>query len=137
MTGCIFIQHYPRDNYVKVAISDFGVGIPHNVHRKMPWLADSLAIKKATEAGFTTKTTPKNRGAGLDTLLYNVVKNNKGSVYIHSNQGILECTYDNDLEEIMMLPRDYQGYYPGTLLDIVFRTDTIEDIEFFEEEFTW
>jgi len=134
--GCVFAQHYPNKQIVKVAISDFGVGIPHNVRTIRPSLSDAEAIEIATKQGFTTKSTPKNRGAGLDTLIYNVVNNNHGNVYIHSNYGILNCTYDG-FSGPCIIPEDQSGFYPGTLIDLEFRTDTIEDIQDGEEEFDW
>ncbi|MEV2911048.1 ATP-binding protein [Paenibacillus larvae] len=132
-TGCVFAQHYPRKNIVRIAISDFGVGIPFNVQKIHPGLNDSQAITKAIEYGFTTRSTPRNGGRGLDTLIHSVVKNNQGSVYIHSNCGILEAT--NDFGSIKVEERNAFGFYPGTLLEIVFRTDTIEEEE--EEDFIW
>ncbi|OPH48611.1 hypothetical protein BC351_09145 [Paenibacillus ferrarius] len=131
--GSIFIQQYPKENRVMVAISDFGVGIPHNIQRVKPSLTDSEALRLAVKEGFTTKTTPKNRGAGLDILLHNVVKNNKGYVYIHSNRGILNCEEDG-FGGIIFTENNVSGFYPGTLLEINFRTDTIENEE---EEFLW
>jgi anti-sigma regulatory factor (Ser/Thr protein kinase) len=131
--GCVFAQHYPQKNSVCVAISDFGVGIPYNIQKYYPSLTDGEALKRATVPGVTTKSNPQNRGAGLDTLISNVVKNNHGHVYIHSNHGILICNYqDND---VLMTPRESDSLYPGTLLEIVFKTDTIENVV--EEEFEW
>lgn len=133
--GCVFAQHYPYLNTVRIAISDFGVGIPVNVRQIHPWINDGEALRAATIQGFTTKSTPKNRGAGLDTLIYNVVNNNKGNVYIHSNYGILNCAYTGT--GIALIPENVSGFYPGTLFDIVLRTDTIENIDNSEEEFEW
>lgn len=131
--GCVFAQHYPNKNIVKVSISDFGVGIPANVQKVFPQLNDSQAIKQATVYGFTTQSTERNGGRGLDTLIQNIVKNNQGCVYIHSNNGILGNTYING--SICSEEKKSFGFYPGTLLDIVLRTDTIEENE--EEDFLW
>lgn len=130
--GYIFIQHFPNKDKVTVAISDFGIGIPANVQTKHPSFNDAKALKKAVQEGFTTKSSPRNRGAGLDFLLHNVVNNNKGSVYIHSNSGILSCIHDGEAAVITSELSD--GFYPGTLLELNFRTDTIEYIE---EDFSW
>lgn len=133
--GCAFIQHYPQKNTVTIAISDFGVGIPTNIQALHPSLNDAQAIKVATQEGFSTKSTPRNRGAGLITLIDNVVLHNKGSVYIHSNYGILECK--NEHGEISMSSRLKRTFYPGTLIEINLKTDTIENIEDDEEDFEW
>lgn len=128
-----FIQHFPNKKEVKLSISDFGIGIPTNVQKIKPFLSDGQAILQAIQQGFSTKTVPGNRGAGLDLLLHNVVINNKGYVYIHSNHGILRCTY-NGFGGMSISESNVDGFYPGTLLDIGFKTDTIENLE---EEFTW
>lgn len=133
--GSAFIQHYPNKNKVSIAISDIGVGIPYNIQSKHPFLNDAQAIEKATERGFSTKSTPRNRGAGLDTLINNVVKNNEGTVYIHSNYGILSCIYDNNT--IAMKSNLTPVFYPGTLIEINLRTDTIENILDVEEDYEW
>ncbi|BBI32663.1 ATP-binding protein [Cohnella abietis] len=130
--GNIFIQQYPSENTVMVAISDFGVGIPRAVQNSHAGVDDAMALQMAVKEGFTTKSTPRNRGAGLDFLLHNVVKNNKGCVYIHSNHGILRAIHQND--GAVITTKKTSGFYPGTLLEIEFRTDTIEYIE---EEFAW
>ncbi|MED4726975.1 MULTISPECIES: ATP-binding protein [Aneurinibacillus] len=133
--GCVFAQEYPNINEIRVAISDFGVGIPYNVQQQLPFLDDCEAILEATNEGFTTKSTPGNRGAGLDTLIRNVVNNNQGSIHIHSNHGIVSFTHGYD--GICVDKKQSDSFYPGTLLEIVLRTDTIPQIEEQEEEFEW
>lgn len=133
--GCVFAQHYPQKEIVRVAISDFGVGIPYNIQKHHPSLTDGKALEKATVRGFTTRSNPQNAGAGLDTLISNVVKNNQGGVYIHSNHGILMCNYRDF--DVRMTSKETESFYPGTLFEIVFRTDTIENVEDIEEEFGW
>jgi len=130
--GYIFIQQFPQKNLVKIAISDFGVGIPFKVQSKHPSLNDAEALARAVEEGFTTKSNPRNRGAGLNYLLHNVVNNNKGVVYIHSNSGIL-C-YKHNGESGVITTELSNGFYPGTLLEVNFRTDIIDYVE---EEFSW
>ncbi|NCC84362.1 MAG: hypothetical protein EOM03_09590 [Clostridia bacterium] len=120
----IFLQHYPRDDNgrIEIGISDFGVGIPYNVAKKCECDTHAKAIYTAIQDGFSTKSNPGNRGAGLGILIDNVTKNNGGSVNIYSYKGQLSC-----------IGRDghtrYQGhdidFYPGTLIKIVINTDTI------------
>jgi anti-sigma regulatory factor (Ser/Thr protein kinase) len=130
--GCVFAQHFPQKSLIQVAISDFGVGIPSNIHKKYQSLTDAEAIKKATEQGISTKSVPGNRGAGLDILLH-IVGHNKGSVNIHSNNGIFSYSGRTQIERL----RNSEIFYPGTLLTINFRTDTIENIEEESEDLTW
>jgi anti-sigma regulatory factor (Ser/Thr protein kinase) len=133
--GCFFAQQYPEEDRVLVAVSDFGVGIPPNVREaEDPSFSDGDAILRATDEGFTSQSHPDNRGAGLNTLLREVIDNNGGELYIHSNRGIVSCSEDGD-GSVQRTPEEATGVYPGTLISISFRTDTIENIS--EEEFLW
>ncbi|MCU5209422.1 ATP-binding protein [Bacillus cereus group sp. Bc252] len=135
-TGCIFAQHYPNkdgENTVHITISDFGVGIPHNIQKEYPSMDDGEALNMAITAGFSTRSTPRNRGVGLATLVDNVVKDLGGEVYIHSNHGILTCKAGNNDSDV-----EYNvspSYYPGTLIQIKLKADNIENIISDEEDF--
>ncbi|MEM5014129.1 ATP-binding protein [Niallia taxi] len=134
-TGSIFAQYFPHKHEIVVTISDFGVGIPYNVQRVLPSLNDEDAIRQAAIRGFSTQSTPQNRGQGLDNLIYNVVNNGKGSVYIHSLSGILSCKQGDT--DIQYRPKSALGYYPGTLIELKFRTDVEEIFDIEEEKFAW
>jgi anti-sigma regulatory factor (Ser/Thr protein kinase) len=133
--GCVFGQHFPGEHVVQIAISDFGVGIPHNVKKILPNLDDSNALLKATEEGFSTKSNIRNAGAGLDILIHNVALQNRGILSIYSNCGAIQCNYDNGNIAKTML--QVQGYYPGTLIYVELRTDTIIQDDDDSEEFEW
>lgn len=130
--GCIYAQHYPNMNTLKISISDFGIGIPGAVQTKYA-LTDKEALEKAIEKGFSTESTPGNRGAGLNNILTSVVNVNKGIVHIHSNRGIIKCNHgENGLESYSATA---EGYYPGTLFEIILNTNNIFENE--EEDFEW
>ncbi|HDR7703061.1 TPA: ATP-binding protein [Bacillus cereus] len=137
-SGCFFAQHYPNkdgENTVQIAISDFGVGIPYNIQQQRPSLNDGEALALAVVHGFSTQTTPQNRGAGLAYLLAHVVNNNQGSMYIHSNHGILSCRAGNTAPNV-----EYEvstSYYPGTLIELTLKADNIENILPEREDFGW
>jgi anti-sigma regulatory factor (Ser/Thr protein kinase) len=62
----VFPRHYPEDNNIHIAISDFGMGIPDTVRRVKPEIKDDCkAIPQAVIDGFTSQSTPRNRGPGL------------------------------------------------------------------------
>lgn len=63
------------------------------------------------------------------------MRDNKGTVFIHSNYGILECKWGK--EDIIMSKRLKRVFYPGTLIEINLRTDNIENVENDEEDFEW
>jgi anti-sigma regulatory factor (Ser/Thr protein kinase)/ABC-type transporter Mla MlaB component len=136
--GSAFAQFYPNKEQIHVAISDYGVGIPTVVRRKVPDISDSQALTMACEEGFTTKENVRNRGAGLPTLISYVTMRNKGSVLIASGKAELAATSQNGLPKIRAR-RIRDGFYPGTLVRVILRTDTFEamaeDIQ--PEAFNW
>jgi hypothetical protein len=133
--GSIFAQHFPRINTVTIAIADFGKGIPQNVRSRMLLLSDTEAIVRATELGFTTKSTPRNAGAGLDFLLQRVVAENGGRVTIFSSTGYVLFYRRNGT--IAHMPTSNAGYRPGTTIEITFHTDTIKSVPDEPEELEW
>lgn len=132
--GCAFAQHYPKNNTVMLSISDFGVGIPFNVRKEVKGLSDAAAISQATVNGFTTKSTQRNQGAGLAIMVTNVVQNNKGIMWINSLSGSLKCIHA--ASGVKKLSYNEEISYPGTLLEMIFRTDFLEPIAK-QEKFEW
>ncbi|QTA85435.1 hypothetical protein [Desulfonema magnum] len=132
--GCVFAQHYPANNEIEIAISDFGVGIPCQIRKKFDCKNDAEALELAIKEGYTTKSLPTNRGAGLENLLGFVLGYNGGRIYIHSNKGKLECHVAGS--EKVIKSDNSEQFYPGTLVLIKLRTDTIYE-EPDEEDFSW
>ncbi|GJD85756.1 hypothetical protein [Methylobacterium haplocladii] len=133
--GSIFAQHFPNINLVRIAIADFGRGIPHNVANVVPDISHNEAIIKAVEAGFSTKSTPRNRGAGLDYLLQTVVGTNGGEVTISSFNGMVRfLPMGGGCRPTPVLTA---GFCPGTTIDIELRTDTIIPVEDEPEDLEW
>ncbi|MFI2132925.1 ATP-binding protein [Lysinibacillus fusiformis] len=136
--GCIYAQHFPQKKLLTFCIADFGVGIPYNVKKIIPGCSDSEALLHAIKEGFTTKTSPRNLGAGLYTMIKNIVVNLNGSVHINSGYGILNV-YSNKGNLITRAFRS-DGFYPGTFLEFNINTAEVEreDLETEEEEeFEW
>lgn len=135
--GCLYAQHFPQKKLLTFCIADFGVGIPYNVRKVHPEYTDSEALKQAIVEGFTTKTSPRNLGAGLYTMIKNVVINLRGSVHINSGYGILDVYSDNG--KIKSRASENEGFYPGTFLEFNINTDEVikEDAFIEEEEFVW
>jgi hypothetical protein len=129
--GTICAQHFPRESRVYISLSDMGLGIPERVRTKLPQLSDAQAIIKATEAGFTTKTTPGNQGIGLAYLL-NAVRVNGGIVSFYSLNAIVRFPPQSGP---IIVPN--VGFCPGTTIDIVLRTDTIESLPDEREDLEW
>lgn len=124
--GCAFAQFFPKSEHIQVAISDFGRGIPNLVRTQLPDLSDLQALQKACEEGFTTKSNVRNRGAGLPTLMRFVTQVNRGTVLLASGSAqILAHGYHGGLR----LRTHSRGFYPGTLVKVILRTDTFEAME--------
>jgi hypothetical protein len=116
-------------------VSDFGLGIPENVRRKLPNLSDAEAIVQAVQEGFTTKSNPRNQGTGLDYLLKTVVMANGGHVTFYSCKSIVR--FSKAETDVVPFVFGGVGFCPGTTIDICLRTDTIEALPDEPEELTW
>ncbi|TGL86483.1 ATP-binding protein [Leptospira congkakensis] len=136
--ACLYAQHFPKWKQIQIAISDFGIGIPTNVKKKMHFDYDSYAIRKSVEEGFSTKSVPTNRGAGLDVLRKNIVENNGGSLTILSNRGKVRIFSDStQMNQSNFHCADYElSEYPGTLLNLEINSEKFDDSES-EEDFQW
>jgi anti-sigma regulatory factor (Ser/Thr protein kinase)/anti-anti-sigma regulatory factor len=133
--GSIYVQHFPREHSITISVSDFGLGIPAKVREKIPDIHDGDAIVQAVQDGFTTKSKPANKGAGLDYLLNVVVLQNKGNVTVYSGHSIVE--FENANGVVHPTVSDNVGFSPGTTIDIEIRTDTIEELPEEREELQW
>jgi anti-sigma regulatory factor (Ser/Thr protein kinase)/anti-anti-sigma regulatory factor len=122
--GCTFAQHYPTKKQIQIAVSDFGQGIPSVVRTKVPDLTDPEALKKACEEGFSTQSNVRNRGAGLPNLMRYVTQRNDGTVLIASGKADLSAA--KGINGTKLTTRTQSGFYPGTLVRVILRTDTLE-----------
>lgn len=132
--GCVFAQHYPKTNTVMLSISDFGRGIPANVRKVRPGISDSDAIAQAVVEGFTTKSTLRNQGAGLNVLTRYVVNQNGGKVFVQSLKGTFHAL--STASGPRHIPGRQAVSYPGTLIQFEFRTDSLEKVSQ-KEAFEW
>jgi anti-sigma regulatory factor (Ser/Thr protein kinase)/anti-anti-sigma regulatory factor len=122
--GCTFAQHFPNMKQIQIAISDFGRGIPKVVRTKLPKLTDPEALKKACEEGFSTQSNVRNRGAGLPNLIRYVTQRNNGTVLIASGEANISAA--KGINGTKLTARTQSGFYPGTLVRVILRTDTLE-----------
>lgn len=132
--GCSYGSFDQGKRVISLCISDFGIGIPANVRKKMTIGTDSGAIAMACQNGFTTQTTGRNMGAGLHVLLQNIVVRHRGFVQIFSGRGIYSCTSERGI--LKTSGKTAAGSYPGTMIymkiDVPnFRPDDIS------EDFSW
>lgn len=139
--GCVFAQQYPRKNEINLCIADCGVGIANNMkkmytydHTGAALDCDSKLINYATHHKVSTKTTPRNRGMGLETLIY-IIENNKGRLQILSNEGSFVYNGNEVNASRKRVLSDKEGHYSGTLITLSLRTNTLEEEK--EEELNW
>jgi len=135
--GCSFAQHYPKKQLIHIVVSDFGVGIPTVVRRKLPTLDDKSAIHQACQEGFSTKSNVRNRGAGIPNLMRYVTLRSRGTVIIASGRGSVSAVEDHGATKITT--RSASGFYPGTFVQVILRTDTLDKIadDARQEDFSW
>lgn len=125
--GSIFVQFYPKKNIIRIAISDFGNGIPESVRKRAGGLTDHEAIIQAVQIGFTTKSKPTNQGMGLNILIETIVGNNIGRVTIYSLGGSV-LFYNLGPRSYGTIPAHY-GFAPGTTFDIEIDTEAIKSLD--------
>jgi anti-sigma regulatory factor (Ser/Thr protein kinase) len=122
-TGFVHVQLFPGLHKFCLTIADFGVGIPSTMARRHKFKNDGQAIEMATYEGVTSKDPGKVAGAGLAYLARYVALANRGKVTIYSGNGSLRLSRDSD--RLFRSPKVEAAFFPGTLLNLDFRTDTI------------
>jgi anti-sigma regulatory factor (Ser/Thr protein kinase) len=127
ISGFCLSQYYPKNDKLKIAVCDFGIGIPQRIikYRKDYFnetLSESIAILNAFELNFSTKSKPHNRGFGLDTIK-NIIRECNGSLRLFSNNTVFHISDVNTY--FSRLPSTFNG----TLFDIQLDTLYFDDSE--------
>jgi signal transduction histidine kinase len=133
--GCVFAQWYPNISNLRIAVADFGQGIPATVRRVEPDLNDNDAIIREFDEGFSSQSTPQNRGQGLYYLRQNVIDNWGGSLTIRSGEGAV--TFRKSGNSVTIVPYSGNGFCPGTMIEFNIQTDVIEFEEENDGDFQW
>lgn len=133
--GSTFAQWYPQESRLIVAVADFGRGIPSAVRTVETSHDDGAAIVRACDEGFSSRSTPRNRGAGLHFLKQNVIENLGGSLRISSGSGSVRFFKSGNLlrKELYSVA----GYCPGTMIEFEIKTDQIDFDGIGEVDFEW
>jgi len=133
--GSIFAQWYPNIDTLKLAVGDFGRGIPATVATVEPELAGATAIERAFDPKFTSQSTPKNRGAGLDFMRKNVCQSLNGTMTVYSGGAAVLARAGGQI--VHLNPIYGNSGYTGTLFEIVLPTHRIPEANPEEEEMRW
>lgn len=134
--GFIFTQFFFTSSELDISICDFGVGIPKKVNSYLAKLgerkrcSDLVAIERALELGFSTKSQPHNAGRGLDTILSNV-NTSKGEIQIISNKAFYFKSLKNSKVQIDKdnLSLNFRGTYLNIKLNTLNFLDAQEELD--------
>jgi hypothetical protein len=130
----VFCQYYPATELIKLAVSDFGIGIPHSVNSYMlgqnrPILLAIDAVKWAVKENMTTKSVPQNMGKGLDNLK-TFMSSTGNSWELYTNEALLNGYPSNNRYRDNPIP-----HFKGTLAQINIRISTLNNLE--EQDLDW
>ena len=107
------------------SVCDFGIGIPTSIYKygneNLENFEDWKAILRSLEKGFSVRSTPRNRGFGLNNILELTEKNN-GQLVIISNTGVVRKKAGKNYEAGT---NDYN--FSGTLIKIDVDLNTFND----------
>lgn len=127
--GYVFTQYYPQKEQITTSICDFGLGIPKSINNF--WreegkneLPDEDALKAAMRKRVTSKSTPRNKGLGLDTLS-SITNSLKSNLVILSNNAL----YNQSPELSVPKYRKLNLFFPGTLINLKLNTRFLPEIE--------
>lgn len=126
--GYTFTQADLGRNTLITSVCDFGVGIPTKVNQylksiNLNELSHVDALVKATEYEFSTKSQPRNRGFGLDTIIKNVASLN-GRIQIVSGKAIYLGLPNGDYKTFEM-----EVDLSGSLIVISLKTNNLRNKE--------
>lgn len=133
--GSAFIQHFPKEKRVTIAVSDFGRGIPETVRRVRAGVSDRDAIVLASQEGFTSKSNARNMGTGLSYLMTVATGLCRGDVTIYSLGGMVKFAAVDGVIRPRALPGT--GFCPGTMVEINVSTEFIPDYGDDRGELEW
>lgn len=135
VSGFCLTQYYPNLSKIKFSVCDFGIGIPNSINTYLAEkgekpLPDTECLLKAFEFKFTTQSTPRNRGFGLDNIK-TIVKSNRGSLRVVSNKANFRIE-NSDMQTITQAQN-----FGGTHFEIILgvenfaeKTAETEDFDF-------
>lgn len=109
-------QFFPNLNEILFTLVDTGVGIKHKVNSRFN--SNLRAIEAISWALKDKNTTKENITGGIGlALLKEFITLNKGKMQIISSDGYYE------LEKGKEIKRQFNGEFPGTIVNLLFRTD--------------
>ena len=129
----VFCQYYPEAKEIKMAVSDYGIGIPKSVNdsRKTNSILSEIdCLKWALKENNSTHSIPQNAGKGLDTI-NSFVKKNRGELRLLSGGAQLKGQSGRNNYSANIV----KGF-KGTLIQITIKIDNLEVVDIIEN-FNW
>lgn len=135
--GYVFTQYYTQKKQIIISLCDFGNGIPDTINAFLEktgkkTLSNGAALQLALKKGFSTESTPSNRGLGLDNVS-SIVKSMKSELLIISNDIYLRQLPDGTFVEEVI-----KEAISGTQVVISLNTDNLKPLvmeDIVEDEF--
>lgn len=133
VNGFILGQYFPNKKRFSFSVCDLGVGIPfrvnkYNLANNLQLLSDEDSVYNALKIGFTTKSTPRNRGFGLNNLL-ELTESSNGELRVVSNKGCVIKTAGVDY----FLHNFTDSFLHGTLIRVDIDVNTFDEIDLTDE----
>jgi hypothetical protein len=127
----VFCQYYPESNEIKIAVSDYGIGIPKSVNNYRlkegkPPLSDIDSVKWSLKENRSTYSIPQNAGRGLDNVNSFVRKNKGNWKLISGNASLNGQAGRNSYSE------NFIYGFKGTVVQISIRIDNLYDVDIIE-----
>lgn len=131
-----FCWFNPQTNIISIAIADLGIGIPERVNRfnrenSLVELSSQDALKWAIQPKSTTKSSPQNRGSGINNII-DFVKANHSKLQIFSNDVRLfvnihkQAFYVNPMQ-----------HFKGTIVEVDVHTKNLVALDNEFEDFSF
>ncbi len=139
VSGYVFTQYYPNKKEFIISLCDFGSGIPNTIIKYLRKTQDKTvtpleAFDLAFKRGFSTESTPSNRGLGLDNIA-SIVRSMKSELLIISNNVCFKQQSDGKI-----VKQTIQEGFRGTQVVIYLKTDNLKPLvveELVEDEFNF
>lgn len=118
-TAFSYIEYKKEEEIIKIAVCDFGRGIPETL--KSQYQDEKVALKKSLQSGITAGSQKHNKGYGMENILSTMTK--EDTMNIVSNH--TEMYYHNNEEKLY----DLEYNFRGTLIYMTIRIDSFPDEE--------
>jgi hypothetical protein len=131
----VFCQYYRESNEIKLAVSDYGIGIIHSVSKYLKVkegkaLSNRECIEWAIKVFNTTQSIPGNRGRGLNTIT-SFISANKSEWHLLNE----DIAFHGKESKSVFKTNLIKGF-KGTIVQITIKIENLEP-RGFVSDFSW